>query len=174
MSFKIIFKFTTGIFVMLLLAGVVMDNHFITSNQIQIKADAKTVYDHLNNLKTWKEWGTWAEDDPSLKVKYSDITVGNGAANSWVGKDGDGRLELTSSDPRKITYDMWFQKNKIKAAGTFIINTTKSGATEVIWNMSGKINTPIIGSYMAQLIKEMNKKYADRSLLNLKKQLESN
>ncbi|PWG04154.1 SRPBCC family protein [Polaribacter aquimarinus] len=74
-----------------------------------IKAPVSSVFNTVNDLKTWEKWGPWHDEDSTIVVTYGDKTVGVGASDSWTSKDGPGNMKTVKVVPNKlITQKMQF------------------------------------------------------------------
>ncbi len=58
-----------------------------------IKAPISSVFNTVNEMKTWEKWGPWHDEDSTIVVTYGDKTAGVGAYNSWTSKDGPGNMK---------------------------------------------------------------------------------
>ncbi len=70
-----------------------------------INADANTIFENVNTLKTWKQWSYWDNIDSTMKSEYSGAESGVGAIHKWESANenvGKGSLEITKSEPRQL------------------------------------------------------------------------
>lgn len=67
-----------------------------------IKAPVSSVFNTINEMKTWEKWGPWHDEDTTIVVTYGDKTSGVGAYNSWVSKDGPGNMKTVNVVPNKL------------------------------------------------------------------------
>ena len=141
--------------VLLVLAGVgfVLPTDFAVAKSVTIDAEPAQVHAWVGDLQKWPEWGPWHEDDPTMVTTLGDKTVGVGANQSWTGKDGDGELTLTESDPATgIAYDMAFIMDGERYPSSAVMSYEKvDGGTQVTWSMEGDVGgmmPPVIAGYM--------------------------
>ncbi|MEM6380792.1 MAG: SRPBCC family protein, partial [Bacteroidota bacterium] len=66
-----------------------------------IKAPVGMVYNAVNDLRSWEQWGPWHDDDTTIVVTYGDKTVGLGASSEWLSKDGPGNMKVVAVEPNK-------------------------------------------------------------------------
>jgi effector-binding domain-containing protein/uncharacterized protein YndB with AHSA1/START domain len=59
------------------------------------------IFNTVNDLKTWEQWGPWHDQDSTIVVTYGEKTVGVGANNSWTSKDGPGAMKTISVEMNK-------------------------------------------------------------------------
>jgi effector-binding domain-containing protein/uncharacterized protein YndB with AHSA1/START domain len=107
-----------------------------------IKAPVAEVFNVVNDLKTWEEWGPWHDEDSTIVVTYGDKTVGIGASDSWTSKDGPGKMRTTNVEVNKFIHqEMQFADYE----PTQIIWNFKEVAdgTEISWHMKGA-NAPFM------------------------------
>ena len=153
--------------------GLMLPTDFLVSRSIIIDAPADRIHSNLNDLNKWPQWSPWVENDPNLKITVGDISSGVGATQSWVSKDGNGSLVFTSSDPAKgINYDVEFNEGQYRCKSNFIYVPNNEG-TEVIWEMSGNMDTPVIGGYFAAKMDSWVGREFEKGLSNLKEIVES-
>ena len=114
-----------------------------------IKAPISTVFNTVNDLKTWEKWGPWHDEDSTIVITYGDITVGVGASDSWTSKDGPGNMKTIAVEENKsIHQKMQFED----FTPTDIYWTFKEveGGTEVTWRMEEK-NAPFVFKIFAAM-----------------------
>ena len=161
------------IIVLFVVIGLFLPQNYTVTRSINIDATPRKVYPYVNNLNNWPKWSPWTENDPTLKVTVGDKASGVGASQSWVGKDGDGSLVFTSSSPREgIRYDLEFNQGQFKCQGGFDF-LPEGQDTEVVWIMTGNVDTPIIGGYFASRMDSWVGKEFERGLQNLKEVVEA-
>lgn len=134
------------IFLLLLLAAIAVSVYIGTQSSdfdIQrskvIAIDQQALFNYVDEYKNWEDWGPWAEEDKSIQYTYSDKTKGVGASYSWVGKDGNGKMNTVKT----IQNDSIFQKISFEDsdASDIIWGFQKvKGGTKVTWRMKGKMD----------------------------------
>ncbi|MFD6158527.1 SRPBCC family protein [Nocardia sp. NPDC060256] len=113
---------------------------FEVVRQAVISAEPSRIHGLIDNLHEWTKWSPWEDLDPQLQRTYTGPDAGIGAKYAWVGnrKAGAGSMEVVASADREIGIQLVFEKpwqatNQV----LFELNPTESGATEVVWRMSG-------------------------------------
>ena len=155
------------------MVGLMLPTDYLVSRSIVIDAPVSKIHPNLNDLNKWPTWSPWTENEPGLVVTVGDISSGEGASQKWVGKDGDGSLLIRSSDPNNgINYDLEFNQGQYKCKANFIYVPNSEG-TEVIWEMSGNMDAPVIGGYFAAMMDSWVGKEFDKGLNNLKNLVEN-
>ncbi|MAD96888.1 MAG: hypothetical protein CMB99_06115 [Flavobacteriaceae bacterium] len=67
-------------------------SQYDVSRSLKIQAPVGKVFETVNEMKTWEEWGPWHDEDSTIVVTYGEKTSGVGAYNSWTSKDGPGNM----------------------------------------------------------------------------------
>ncbi len=104
-----------------------------------LKASPEAVFNTVNNLKTWENWGPWNKEDTTMVYTYTDKTVGKGASYSWKGMM-NGAIKTTAIVPNKeikqnlTLYTPAGERNP-EVYWTF---NKVDGGTETTWGMKGK------------------------------------
>lgn len=134
------------IFLLILLASIALSVYIGTqpgSFDIQrskvINVPQTVAYNYVDDLKNWEDWGPWSEEDKTLQYTYSQKTKGLGAAYSWTGKEGEGKL----STVKVIENDSIFQKISFEEAvpNDIIWGFQKvAKGTKITWRMKGEMN----------------------------------
>ncbi|MEU7142543.1 SRPBCC family protein [Nocardia sp. NPDC046473] len=113
---------------------------FEVVRQAVISAEPSRIHGLIDNLHEWTKWSPWEDLDPQLQRTYTGPDAGIGAKYAWVGnrKAGAGSMEVVASADREIGIQLIFEKpwqatNQV----LFELNPTESGATEVVWRMTG-------------------------------------
>ena len=156
-----------------IIIGLFLPTNYSVNRSIMIDAKPAAIHEYVGDVKKWHEWEPWTEDDPTIVVTPGEKTSGIGATQSWVGKDGDGHLTLTSSSPaRGIEYDLFFDNGKYECKSAIVYEPMEEGQTKVTWSMEGNMDKPMIGGYVALIMESMTGPKFERGLEKLKKQLE--
>ncbi|MAM23388.1 MAG: AraC family transcriptional regulator [Croceibacter sp.] len=117
-----------------------IDGDFQVEDSKVINAPASVIYNEINDLKTWEDWGPWKADDPNIVTSYPEKTVGVGASYSWTGDTApDGRIETIDAIPNKsITQTMVMETPLGPSESTvyWTFEEVKEG-TKVTWGMKG-------------------------------------
>ena len=161
------------IIVILVVVGFLLPTEYEVSRYIVIDAKVSKVHDHVGDLRSWEDWQTWKDEDPSIEITFGKKTTGVGARQTWTGKEGEGELVFTSSDSKRgVEYDMSFQQGKFKSTGSLLYEEMGK-STRVTWTMSGDWPVPVIGGYMVLLFTPMIGDSFEKSLSNLKSRIET-
>ncbi len=139
------FKVLSIAFLLLILIviiiGIFLPTNYSVNRSIIIDAKPAAIHEYVGDLKKWREWEPWTERDPTIIITYGDETLGIGASQSWVGKDGDGGLILTSSSPATgIEYDLLFGSGKYECKSAMVYEPVEEGQTKVTWSMEGNMD----------------------------------
>lgn len=163
------FTITLGsLFLITLVMGFVLSNEYEVERSIEINAPVETVHQYVNDLSKWPLWTPWQKADPNAKIKMGDKISGEGASQTWEGKDGKGVLTITrSSSDYGIDYDMGFDGAATQTKN-HIVYQIKDGKTRVNWIMKGKMPIPVIGAYVALVMDKIAGPMFDSGLHNLK------
>ncbi len=174
-------KILIGIVVVLVvLAGVgfVLPTEFAVAKSVTIDAPPAKVHEHVGDLKKWDAFMPWAEEDPSMVTTLGEKTTGVGAHQSWTGKDGDGELTFTKSDPKTgVSYDMAFIHGDMRAESKSEMTYEEvAGGTKVTWTIEGDLADmmpPVLAGYMGLMMEGNVGEMFDRGLTKLKAKVEA-
>ncbi|MFI6046069.1 SRPBCC family protein [Nocardia sp. NPDC051321] len=114
---------------------------FEVVRQAVISAEPSRIHGLIDNLREWTKWSPWEDLDPQLQRTYTGPDAGIGAKYAWIGnrKAGAGSMEVVASADREIGIQLVFEKPwKATNQVLFELNPTESGATEVVWRMTGE------------------------------------
>lgn len=146
---------------------------FELSRSIRIDADPARVHGLVDDFRNWESWSPWEELDPDMEHRYPGPERGVGARHEWAGnrKAGEGAMEITESDPRKVVSDLEFIK-PFKASNVSRFDLEPAGdGTDVTWTMSGQQNPLMRLLGRVYFDKAIGQDF-ERGLANLKKQAE--
>ncbi len=143
---KKFFKYFVFLLLTVLVVGLVYtafqpSNYDISRSKV-IKAPVSAVFNTVNEMKTWEDWGPWHDEDSTIVVTYGEKTLGEGAYNSWTSQDGPGNMTTVKVVPnQRIEQKMQFDDYD----PSDVIWTFKEveGGTEVTWQMKEE-NAPFI------------------------------
>lgn len=96
----------------LLYISIQPGNYEVSRTKI-VNYTTPSVFNTVNDLKTWEKWGPWHDEDTTIVVTYGDKTVGVGASDSWTSeKDGPGKMKTIAVEENKaIVQEMQFGDN---------------------------------------------------------------
>ncbi|GAA5101100.1 SRPBCC family protein [Nocardia iowensis] len=114
---------------------------FEVVRQAVISAEPSRIHGLIDDLHEWTKWSPWEDIDPQLQRTYSGPDSGVGAEYAWHGdrKVGSGNMAIVTSADREIGIRLTFEKPwKATNQVLFELNPTESGATQVVWRMTGE------------------------------------
>ncbi|WP_378734273.1 SRPBCC family protein [Nocardia brasiliensis] len=114
---------------------------FEVVRQAVISAEPSRIHGLIDDLHEWTKWSPWEDIDPQLQRTYSGPDSGVGAEYAWNGdrKVGSGNMAIVTSADREIGIRLTFEKPwKATNQVLFELNPTESGATQVVWRMTGE------------------------------------
>ncbi|BET65297.1 SRPBCC family protein [Opitutales bacterium ASA1] len=146
------------LFVVLIGSAFLLPRTYRVERSIEIAAPAAEVFRHVGDLRAWSGWTAWAEMDPEMESEFSENSTGVGAWQQWSGpKVGNGRLELTATEPpRLVRYDLFFPDYDMRSAGEIVLAPTVDGAGVVVtWTDSGDVGFQPFMRWFALLFDRM-------------------
>jgi len=123
----------------ILIYAAVQPNEYDVKRTKLIKAPANVIYNNINDIKKWDNWGPWLDIDTTIVTTYSDNTVGVGAKSSWTSKDGPGNMELVNTVPNK-SVDLKMQFADFNPTDVNWTLEEVDGGTNVTWGMKNDKN----------------------------------
>jgi uncharacterized protein YndB with AHSA1/START domain len=117
-----------------LLFVIFQPSKFDVTRSKVVNAPVSSVFNAVNEMKTWETWGPWNEDDPTIKVTYGEKPSTEGASNSWTSVDGPGNMTTV----KVVLNERIEQKIQFRDADPsdiiWTFEETKEG-TKVTWRM---------------------------------------
>ena len=136
-----------------------------------INSPKSNVYNFINDFRNWEDFSSWMTDDATIKIKYSNRTIGSGAFFSWEGKDGLGDVKTIFVKEN----DSISQKMNYNGTSSSVFWSFKDtvGGTKVTWKTIGKMNfsMKVYTAFDGGINKIIEKMY-EKSLVNLDKTLD--
>lgn len=116
------------------------DGSFLIEETEMIEAPVPVVFDKVNDLTTWENWGPYSENDSTTTFNYPAKKTGEGARFNWKGQDDQGSIETTKVVANKtilqhFTYDG--PTGEREALMLWQFEPTSSG-TQVNWQVEGE------------------------------------
>lgn len=108
-----------------------------------IGAQAPVVFAQVNDFHRWDAWSPWAKLDPTMKQFFEGAPAGRGAIYRWNGNGqvGEGRMEITDSQPNKLVEIQLDFMKPMKATNQTLFTFEPQGdQTVVTWDMRGNKN----------------------------------
>ena len=128
--------------------AAVQPNEYNVKRTKLIKAPANIIYNNINDIKLWDNWGPWHDEDSTIVTTYSNNTIGVGAKSNWTSKDGPGNMELVNSVPNK-SVDLKMQFGDYEPSDVYWTLEEVEGGTNVTWGMKNKKNPYIFKFFSA-------------------------
>jgi len=131
-------------------------NLFISSDyeferSVEIEAPIESVYNQVADLKNWKNWVVWLEQDTSLSVTFSEESRGKGARMEWTASGGTKEsIEILSANLEGITTSLNVGN---RTQNGFFKFKEIEGGTKVTWGRKGEM--PFFARYMTLFIDKM-------------------
>lgn len=136
-----------------------------------INSPKTVVFNYVNDLHNWNNFGSWATNDPDIIANYPENTIGLGAYYSWESKDGDGKIETTFVKEN----DSIAQKMDMDGSPSNVFWRFKDtvGGTKVTWKIKGEMNfTMKIYTALNGGVDRVIGSIYEKSLQNLDKKLD--
>lgn len=159
---------------LLVITGLFLSPEYNVEQSILIKTRPENIHSYVNDLKQWPRWTPWQEMDPGIKIRYGNVTKGIGASQSWQGKGGRGHLHITASSPYNgIAYDVFFGEADTPSISAIEYKELDIDSTRVTWRLHGEIDLPVLGGYIAILVRAMTRDMYKKGLYKLKTVVEN-
>ncbi|MFV8375777.1 SRPBCC family protein [Flavobacterium sp. LB1P62] len=166
------------IFLLLLLSLVALSifiatqkGDFAVERSKIINSPKPAVFNYVNDYKNWQDFGSWATEDPEMKITYPKNTIGKGASYSWEGKDGNGNMKtIFVKENDSISQKMNYNGTSSDVSWSF---KDTIGGTKVTWKTKGKMSFlfKIYSAFNGGVDKIIGGMY-EKSLANLDKTLD--
>ena len=133
----------------------------------EVAAPPARVFAQLDDLRAWRAWSPWREDAyPGLVFEYAGPPRGAGAEVSWdSAATGDGVLRVVeSTPPSRLAFTMTFQRGKIRARDTLLLEPLPGGRTRVTWRDRGTLGRTLLGRLSLPVIEQSMGRDLERGL----------
>ena len=176
-------RFLKNIFLLLLALIIIaalylatLDGSYDIKRSRLIQADQIVVFNELNDYKNWQEWGPWFEKDSTIRVQYSDNTVGTGGAYTWTSDiEGGGRMKtLAVHEPGRLDQEIVFETpfGDMMSDVYWMIQSSEDG-TKLTWGIKGEMSflTRFMASGMEEQLAPMEERGLELFDENLQRKL---
>lgn len=145
--------------------------NFIIEKSRIINSSKSAVFNYVNDYKNWKDFVSFAVEDPEMKVSYSQNTSGKGSSYSWEGKEGEGDIQTVFvKENERISQKMNYNGNTSDVNWSF---KDTIGGTKVTWSTKGKMGfSQKIYSALNGGIEKFISQIHEKSLAHLDKKLD--
>ncbi len=151
--------------VIIVTIGLVLPKDYRISREIFIKASRTHIHLYVNDLRLWRKWVPWQQQD-NVRIRI-DSPRGIGAQLHWKSPDSYGELTIMdASVVDGIRYDMVLD-GRDTASGRIRYQPMGQG-TLVRWSMEGRVSLPLVGGYMALLMDSLTGPFFEQGLQQLK------
>ncbi len=137
-------KFLLFLLLIIVIGGALyfatQDGSYTIESSTEINAPKEVIFDIVNDLKTWENWGPWKQEDPTMVLNYAENTVGEGASYSWQG-DMDGSMEtIKVIPPTNIRQKMTLQTPAGERTPEvyWAFESLENLSTKVTWGIEGE------------------------------------
>lgn len=148
------------------LIGFLLPKQYTVTRSQVIAAPAEVVFEQVNDLKKNEAWSPWK--DPTMKITYTEVTVGQGAKSSWTSDDmGNGSQSITSSTPSSAihTHLDFGEMGTAEVQWTF---AAEGEGTKVTQEMTGEMGANPMKRYFGLMMDKMIGPMFEQGLASLK------
>jgi Polyketide cyclase / dehydrase and lipid transport len=175
-KFMIVIYTILGIVALFLIAALFIKKEYSIKREITINRPNSVVYDYLRQFKNHKTFNAWYLKDINMKETTKGTDGQIGFVLSYEGKKdlGSGEQELIGLEQnKKIDIELRFIKPFKSISQTpYELVTLGTNQTKVVWTMNGKMNYPLNIALLFINMDEFLGKDVQKSLENLKVNLE--
>ncbi|WP_416308019.1 SRPBCC family protein [Neptunicella sp. SCSIO 80796] len=154
--------------------GFMLPAEFKVERQIDIDASPAQVYNHIADLRQWRNWGVWYQRDLAMQVSYQGAESGPGMKALWQSKqEGNGEMTVIAADQNKrLVYTLYFADFDMGSTGEMKL-IENDGKTTVLWQDYGDVGNNPLNHYFVLMMDDFVGPDFETSLLNLKTLVES-
>ena len=164
-----------GLVVLLAAVGFILPRQVRVERSLVMKAQPRSVYDQINNLRNWEVWSPWHQIDPEMKLTYGAKAEGEGATYNWTSQHdqvGDGKLTILSAkQDQEIVTEMVFG-GEMKSLGIYKLEPVAEG-TKLTWIMESDMGMNPVYRYMGLMMDDWVGADFERGLANLQAVVEA-
>ena len=125
-------------FVTLMIFVATQKGEFVVEKIKIINSPRSAVFNYVNDCKNWENWNSLAIEDSTIRVTYSQNTIGTGSSYTWDGKEGSGEIKtINTKENESIIQKMNFNDN----SSDVLINFKDTiGGTKITWKAKGNMS----------------------------------
>lgn len=144
---------------------------FVVERSKIINSPKSSVYNYVNDYRNWEDFSSLTNEDPEIKITYSQNTIGKGSSFSWEGKDGSGDIQtIYLKENDSLSQKMNYNDNLADVSWSF---KDTIGGTKVRLKAKGKMSFKFkILTLLNGGIQGTLGEIYDKSLANLDKTLD--
>lgn len=110
---------------------------YSVTRSLFVNAPQSSVYNYVNNLKSWEDWGPWEGLDTN-NITYDAVVKGDSAGLNWKGSHEHGTLKTLKAFPKdSLSQSLTLDKNASMLGWKF---KKDSNGTMVTWSIKGEMN----------------------------------
>jgi effector-binding domain-containing protein len=174
-------KFIVALILLLTIVSFFLPANSHVERSIVINANAKSVFEQLNNLHNWEKWSPWHRKDTAMVITYEGNESGEGAMYTWKSNHsqvGNGKMEISASIPYDSIQTTMNMEGMGKSHAAFKL-VPDGSSTKVTWSMDSKNeDMPLLwripSKYFGLLMDKMIGPDFEAGLSELKKLAEAN
>jgi polyketide cyclase/dehydrase/lipid transport protein len=143
---------------------------FRVTRSAAIQAPPEKIQAQLSDFHGWRAWSPWERMDAGMKRSFGGAPSGKGATYAWEGNAdvGQGRMEITESQPDKVALELDLVKPFEAHYKLEFSLVPKGGTTEVTWSMVGSMQSvPKVVQLFVDMERTVGPKF-ESGLANLK------
>ena len=119
------------------------EEYTVTKSRV-IDKPVNFVFLMFNDYKYWKKWSAWFQADISMKIKYSEPSLGIGARQTWQSEYSGNGYQVTRhyEHNKKLTHQLVYTKPyKGGAMADILFDSLDNQKTRVTWSIKSKNNS---------------------------------
>jgi uncharacterized membrane protein len=170
---KRIFYLLLAICALPFLAALFMGKEWSVDREITINKPVSEIFPYVSNLEKQSNWSTFVLQDPKIKMTYTGEQGKIGSVAAYQSEVvGNGHQKITKiTENERVDIELTFLRPSPSVAQCYIgTEAVTDTQTKVRWAIVGRSNYPM--NALTPFINKIIGGEYERSLMNLKKQLE--
>lgn len=152
--------------IVILVVGLLLPQQYRIDKTSAIETTPSHLQALIGDFTQWPKWSPWQKIAPDIQFSLGNPSAGVGAHQFWETRWGSGEMTITNITPSAIYINVLFNQEHIVNGKISFIE--EHNTTILSCQLTGEVNTPIVGGYLALLNKYILANSIKIGLNNLK------
>ena len=172
--YRRILGFLLFIVILFLGVGFFLPPGYHVERSVLIEAAPAQIHEVTGDLRQWRTWVPWQQDNEEIQIQYGARTAGVGAQQTWAGQSSRGTMVVTHSDPSQgLQVD--FRLGDQSHLGTVVLRYEPGdGGTRVSWVVDGEVGATPVERWFSVFMGAMTGPQFEHALERLRERVEAN
>ena len=155
---------------LLVIVGLILPDNAHIERKIHIKANASTIFPHINSMKAFYQWSPWTVTDLNTKYEFTGPESGINSEMIWSNQTANsGRgSQIITHEVKNERVDTILDFGEETKGVSYFYLVEEHDATQVTWTFDTQFGWDLFSRYIGLFLDKLIGPSYETGLMNLK------